>query len=293
MKIIRVIFLLSSLFVLSISNLSAAPAAVVEGLQMPAWLERGPLKLPLTTGMGLQSGDRIITGQNAKLLLRLEEGSHIKLGENARINLDKLAPPKQPSGLFSGLMKIVKGAFRFTTSKVGQSRRRAVDIQIGTFTAGIRGTDIWGRSNTEKDLVCLIEGKISVDSDGGQFTMSDPLTFYVKPRNAPADPVGLVDENQLKQWALETELQAGDGIISEQGSYFINLMSLSSKQLAEENLNRFHQAGYAADIQQATVGGKSWYRLRINRLSTSSDAEKLSAQLSEQFGLTNTWIGRS
>lgn len=283
-------FICISLFINTMAQ--ASPAAVIEGLQMPAWVERGPVKLPVTSGMELRSGDRLITGDNAKLLLRLEEGSHVKLGQNAQIDLSKLQPPKRPSGVFSGLMKIVKGAFRFTTSQIGAARKRSVDIQIGTFTAGIRGTDIWGRSNNEKDLVCLIEGTISVDSDGQQFAMSDPLTFYVKPKDGPADPVGPVDQEKLKQWASETELLSGDGVINSEGKYFINLMSLSSKPLAEANLARFHRAGYAAELLQATVGDKTWYRLRINKLASKADAEKLAATINNQFGLDNTWIDR-
>ena len=29
-------------------------------------------------------------------------------------------------------------------------------------TAGIRGTDLWGSSDAERDLVCLVEGRITV-----------------------------------------------------------------------------------------------------------------------------------
>ena len=286
---------LLTIFILALSGIAtslAAPAGVVEGLQMPAWLERGSLKQPLKPGMSLQSGDRVFTGQNAKLLLRLEEGSHVKMGQNARINMDKLAPPANESGLFSGLMNVVKGAFRFTTTKIGINRKRSVDIKIGTFTAGIRGTDIWGRSNNEKDLVCLIEGNISVESEGQRFTMSDPLTFYVKPKDAPADPVGPVDQEQLKKWAMETELLDGDGVIKQQGNYFINLMSLTSRDLAERNQARFHAAGFATELQEASVNGSQWYRLRVTNLVSKSDAASLASAMQERFGLGSTWIDR-
>ena len=291
MKIINLL----TIFILVLSGTSisrAAPAGVVEGLQMPAWLERGSVKQPIKPGMRLQSGDRVFTGQNAKLLLRLEEGSHVKMGQNARINMDKLSPPKEESGLFSGLMNVVKGAFRFTTTSIGIKRKRAVDIKIGTFTAGIRGTDIWGRSTNEKDLVCLIEGNISVESEGQSFTMSDPLTFYVKPKDAPADPVGPVDEEQLKKWAMETELLDGDGVIRQQGNYFINLMSLTSRDLAEQNQARFHAAGFATDLQEASVDGTQWYRLRITNLFSKADATSLATAMQEQFGLGSVWIDR-
>src|SRR5512132_3195359 len=59
----------------------AAPGALVEGVQMPAWVERGNETIPLTPGMALRDRDRVRTGDNARILLRMAEGSAVKLGE--------------------------------------------------------------------------------------------------------------------------------------------------------------------------------------------------------------------
>jgi hypothetical protein len=51
-------------------------------------------------------------------------------------------------------------------------------------TAGIRGTDLWGKSNDARDLVCLLEGKISVGAEGHPaVTLDQPLDFYQNPRD--------------------------------------------------------------------------------------------------------------
>jgi len=292
MKPASTIFLTAVLSLLNASAALAESAATVEGLQMPAWVERSGNRLAMKVGMDLQSGDKVITGANAKALLRLEEGSDVKIGQNARIHLDKLSPPVQEDGLFSGLLNVVKGAFRFTTSKLGASRQRSVDIKIGTVTAGIRGTDIWGKSNDEKDIVCLIEGKISVASNGDEFTMSDPLSFYIKPKNAPAGPVEPIDAEKLARWAKQTDLLDGDGVVKSEGKYFINMMSVSDQQLAESNQQHFHKAGFAADIEATDIDGKQWYRLRINGLASRADAERLASALEEKFNLGTAWIGR-
>jgi hypothetical protein len=64
----------------------AAPSpAVVEAVQMPAWVERGGGRMPLAPGMALQSDDDLRTGADARLLLKLAEGSAVKLGENAQL----------------------------------------------------------------------------------------------------------------------------------------------------------------------------------------------------------------
>src|SRR5262245_45350579 len=104
--------------------LQAAPAASVEGLQMPAWLKRGENRMPLTLGATLENGDVIETGSAARALLRLAEGSNVKLGASATLELSKLSPPATDEGVFEGVLNVVTGAFRFTTTLLGDGRHR-------------------------------------------------------------------------------------------------------------------------------------------------------------------------
>ena len=62
---------------------SAQPAAVVEGVQMPAWVERGGQRQPIVPGMVLQPGDVIQTGPGSRLLVRMSERSLVKLSLSA------------------------------------------------------------------------------------------------------------------------------------------------------------------------------------------------------------------
>src|SRR5574341_672237 len=70
--------------------LQAAPAAVVEGVQLPAWLTRDGKRQPLAIGIELKSNDEVATGVNSRLLLRLGDGSMVKLGENGQLKLSEL-----------------------------------------------------------------------------------------------------------------------------------------------------------------------------------------------------------
>ena len=82
-------------FLLSISvcaQVAAAPA-VVEGVQMPAWLQRNQTVTALRAGTELTSTDVIRTGQRGRVLLHLEEGSQVKLGADAVLELEELTPP--------------------------------------------------------------------------------------------------------------------------------------------------------------------------------------------------------
>ena len=78
----------------------------------------------------------------------------------------------------SASLEVAKGAFRFTTGVFGNPRaERDVNVKFGTITAGVRGTDLWGRSVNSDDLVCLLEGGITVRHDKQEFVMNESLQF--------------------------------------------------------------------------------------------------------------------
>src|SRR5258706_207546 len=160
---------------------NAQSAAVIEGVQMPAWVERsegaGPArKIPVLPGMQLKAGDKLTTGGGSRLEVRLAEGSIVKLGENGSLQLKELEPSKS---LFRAALGVLEGAFRFTTDLAAKGRKRDVTISVATVTAGIRGTDLWGKSVPDRQIVCLIEGKIEVAGPNETpFTMDQPREFY-------------------------------------------------------------------------------------------------------------------
>src|ERR1700716_3111769 len=103
-------YLLLALALLASTQAGAQTAAVIEGVQMPAWVERteaglAPRRIPASPGMALKAGDTLSTGPGSRLLLKLSERSLVKLGENG--------------------------------------------------TAGIRGTDLWGKSSPDKQSAAL------------------------------------------------------------------------------------------------------------------------------------------
>src|ERR1039457_1222091 len=75
--------MIAGFFLLLAVPIYAAPNVVVQGIQMSAWLQRGATTQPLSIGMELNDGDKLITGANARILLQAADGSAIKLGENA------------------------------------------------------------------------------------------------------------------------------------------------------------------------------------------------------------------
>src|SRR6266852_9600639 len=112
-----------------------APLAMVETVQMPAWVERGGASQPLMPGMELKDNDEVRTGAGSRLLLRTADGSAVKLGEKGSLFLDGM---RMRGNVFEAAMKVAEGAFRFTTEVFAPFRgKRDVSITIRTVTAGI------------------------------------------------------------------------------------------------------------------------------------------------------------
>lgn len=267
---------------------SAQPAATVEGVQMPAWVERAGVgaarRLPLAPGMELCGGDELRTGAGARVYVKLAEGSRVKLGENASLRILEVAPERD-GGFFKAALHVLEGAFRFTTDVLSRERRRQVSIRVATVTAGIRGTDLWGKSAPERQVVCLIEGKVEVGAEGeAPVVMDAPRQFYQRVKGE-TQPVGFVDPTQLAQWAQETEIAEGRGAARSGGQWRVTLARAPSQKAALEVYDRLRDAGYAAEIFPVKAGDGHDYLVRISRLSTQADAEALAEQLRGTAGV--------
>ena len=272
-----------ALFGLAIAA-SAAPQAVVDAVQAPAWRDRDGRAEPLAPGMELRSRDRIRTGEGSRVYLRLADGSTVKLGENGELLAERLGPSERQ--FFSAALNVAKGAFRFTTDKLRKLSRRDVIIHVATVTAGIRGTDIWGKTEPERDFVCLLEGRITVShQDGDSREMSEPLTFYVAPRNQPPRGIEAADPETVKKWAAETEIQAGAGATRRSGKWKLLLASIDGQQAALEVYDRVAGAGYAAAIRPRIEGEAVRYEILLRNLASKAEAEVLAAKVKARLGL--------
>jgi hypothetical protein len=258
------------------------PAAVIDGVQMPAWRERDGARLPLVPGMELRAGDRIATGAGSRALVKLAEGSVVKLGENGTLRLAELQPSQE---LFKAALQVLQGAFRLTTDIVGKKRRREVNVRVEQVTIGIRGTDVWGRSHPDRQVVCLIEGAVQVGAEGEQrVTMDTPRQFYRRDMGK-TQPVGFVGANQIAAWSKQTEIEAGKGALRRGGRFSVQLAAADKEAVARAVRDELRKAGYPAEIARRKEADKQVHVVRIRHLPSREEAQALAGQLKGRFGV--------
>ena len=259
---------------------SAQPVITVEGVLSPAWVERANgRREPLAVGMALNSKEKVHTGDGGRAMLRLAEGSAIKLGESAMLALDDLAQKQDAkgAGVVSASLDVVRGAFRFTTGLLGKSNaQRDVRVKVNVITAGIRGTDVWGKSEGARDIVCLLEGRITVAHGAAQFTMQEPNSFYIAPRTGQAQPPSRVSAAQVKEWSEETELGTGNGASRRGGSAAVTVASSGDERSATALRDKLREGGFPASVNRVS---DSRYDVRIESLADAADAAALAKRL--------------
>lgn len=267
------------------SAAAAAPAAIVDALVTPAWLERKGRTEPLALGMEIRNGDRIRTGDGARVYLKLAEGSTVKLGADAGIGF--FSRSLRPQRDFKAALDLLGGAFRFTTDALSRVRSRDVAIRVGTATAGIRGTDVWGRTTAEEDLVCLLDGRIEVAHAGlaEPVVLSEPLSYAVVPKGQ-ALKLAKVDAAEMQTWARATEILAGDGAQRRGGKWKLSLGAQPSEAAALETYDLLRGAGFAPKIAPQMLESGGWsYEVLLPGFADEEDALRAAARLRAAAGL--------
>ncbi|MDO8787467.1 MAG: FecR domain-containing protein [Sulfuritalea sp.] len=267
----------------------AAAPATVEAVQAPAWRDRDGVTAPLAAGMELKSGDVLRTGQGARAYVLLAEGSRVKLGEAAQFTFHTRS--LQPQRSFSGALDVLAGAFRFTTGKLWKTRAREVAIRVGTATIGIRGTDLWGRTNSDGDLVALLEGRIEIIRAGQATVLAQPMTYFDAPRGQAA-AVKALDPGVFSSLARQTEILPGDGAVRAKGKWRVLAGDAASEEAALELYDQIREAGFAARIRPRATAPDGWrYEVLLGGFSSVAEAEIAAARLKAATGLKAS-VGR-
>ncbi len=109
---IKTFFALMALLGANGAGAATRPDIVVEGVQMPAWVERANgTRDALMPGGALDSKDRVRTGAGARALLQLADRSFVTVGESAIQPLDALGQDKTKPKLTAKASKAQREAW--------------------------------------------------------------------------------------------------------------------------------------------------------------------------------------
>lgn len=144
----------------------------------------------LYRGAAVIVGDQLRTGKNARLKLRMVDGTEITLGENSEFTVREY-DVRISEGTGSGVLELTKGFFRAVTGKITKLRENKFQVKTPLAVIGVRGTDFWGEQHPNKLRVALLGGTaVTVSNDYGSVEITEAGfgTEITAPNQAPRDP---------------------------------------------------------------------------------------------------------
>ena len=164
------------LFVTAENSIAAnSDVGKVTRLQSDAKIIRGNETIPIQVGSVIQENDEISSEEMARIEITFTDGTTLLIGENARIEIDEyLYDPG--NGIGTAIINALQGPFRFITGKIGQLKKKRVEVKSSVGTIGVRGTDFWGGPSQGTYGVFLFEGTIVIFNAKGGRIVSTPGT---------------------------------------------------------------------------------------------------------------------
>ncbi len=156
-------------------------------------------------GMLLAKGDEVRTASRSKAYIDFPDNSRIKLGQRSQL---RVRAWQRDNGLFSSALRIFRGAFRYTASKLANGlNRRTTTITTQTAVLGVRGTDFWGRVQDNETFFLLLEGQVSLAPRFGNETAYQQAgaAVHISPTNISAPQA--LKPGAIAPLAAETEIE--------------------------------------------------------------------------------------
>lgn len=185
--------LLAALLLLTVARTAHAGAAYAGNvvlLRGAVTVTQGDQTLRLYRGASVIVGDRLRTGRNARIKLRMIDDTEITLGENSEF-IVRQYDVRAATGVGFGALELTRGFFRAITGKITKLREHAFDVKTPLAVIGVRGTDFWGEQQSGHFRVVMLSGTaIVVHNELGsvEITQAGLGTEITGPGQAPRAP---------------------------------------------------------------------------------------------------------
>lgn len=177
------IFLLAVVLMFTVAAQAAEPAGQVARLRG----ETSSDGRPLVVGSPITVGEVLSTGPQARLEVDFIDETRLTLGENASLTVDSFVyDPAAARG--DVLLRLKQGAALLVTGLVGKLPQRPFKVISPVATIGIRGTTFWSGSLDNPLDALVVDGAISVSTQGGTAILEQGQGIGVTAADASPGP---------------------------------------------------------------------------------------------------------
>ena len=177
--IIRFIF--SAILLLACAAARAENAGVVVATTGDSYaLSAAKQKRPLKRGAAIFTGDTLMTGGDAKLLIRMADNTAVAIHENSEYKVDQYHYDPSNSASNINHASFVKGSMRVLTGAISKDHPEKYELRTPVAVIGVRGTEfsvsfhcVGGGGGDNCRLVVLDRhGLVVVTNNGGSTTLT-------------------------------------------------------------------------------------------------------------------------
>jgi len=149
------------------SAASAFAAAVVQSVQGD--VRAGPIGKPVTgvtLDQRLASGTTVVTGPDAQVILRFDDGQQVVLNHSTHFRIVDFRYDEADPGSDRSEFGLLKGALRIVSGAIATRNRQAVALRTPQATIGIRGTDFMV-ALVNPAYISVLEGAVTATNAAG------------------------------------------------------------------------------------------------------------------------------
>ena len=149
------------------SAAGAFAAAVVQSIQGD--VRAGPIGKPVTgvtLDQRLASGTTVVTGPDAQVILRFDDGQQVVLNHSTHFRIVDFRYDEADPGSDRSVFGLLKGALRIVSGAIATRNRQAVALRTPQATIGIRGTDFMV-ALVNPAYISVLEGAVTATNAAG------------------------------------------------------------------------------------------------------------------------------
>ncbi len=167
-----------------------ADIGFVKSVNGEAYLIRDNFLHPLAKDTRLEKEDLLSTKKGSKAILSFNDNTQVTIGENSDFSILEYFYDEENIEDSEAEFFYSRGIFRTVSGKIGKLNRVNYKLKTRTASMGIRGTEIYTKTDSFGDMIACLDGAITVASlaTGQSVNLDKGYSTTVEPDKAPTDP---------------------------------------------------------------------------------------------------------
>ena len=196
-----------------------ADIGYVKSVEGEVFILRDNFLEPLQKDDVLKKNDLISTKKSSRAILTFKDDTSVTIGQNSDFSILEYLYDEESAENNKLEFFYSRGVFKTVSGKLGKLNQKNFKLKTRTASMGIRGTEIYTKTDMYKDMIACLDGAITVTSlstqksvnvDKGYSTTVEPDKDPEDPKLFSCDDLDGIDKEECKEIKADND---ADGIL--------------------------------------------------------------------------------